>query len=67
VQAVGAQMGLATVAEYVEDEAIRDCLRAMGIHYAQGYAIARPAALEDFPLLRQVPTATRSLSRLGSP
>lgn len=48
VLAVGAQVGIPTVAEYVETDAIRDWLRAAGVHYGQGYAIARPAPLEDF-------------------
>jgi diguanylate cyclase (GGDEF)-like protein/PAS domain S-box-containing protein len=57
VQAVGTQMGITTVAEYVETGAIRDCLRAMGIHYGQGHAIAMPAPLEEFPQVAQVPAA----------
>lgn len=48
VQAVGSQMGIATIAEYVESGAIADCLRRMGIQYGQGYAIARPAPIEQF-------------------
>jgi diguanylate cyclase (GGDEF)-like protein/PAS domain S-box-containing protein len=46
VQAVGEQMGIATIAEYVENEAIRERLRGMGIHYAQGHAVALPAPLD---------------------
>ncbi len=49
VLAVGAQVGIPTVAEYVETPAIRDYLRGAGVHYAQGHAIALPAPLEDFP------------------
>ncbi|HUR39615.1 MAG TPA: EAL domain-containing protein [Verrucomicrobiae bacterium] len=60
VQSVGSQMGIATIAEYVETPAIREALRTMGLHYAQGYAIAFPADLADFPLLRQ-PRAAASL------
>jgi len=51
VQAVGSQMGIGTIAEYVENGAIRECLRAMGVHYGQGYAIGAALPLEDFPLL----------------
>jgi Amt family ammonium transporter len=47
VHAVGTQMGIATVAEYVEDAPTRDCLREIGVQYGQGYAIARPAALDS--------------------
>ena len=53
VQAVGAQMGIATVAEYVESLEVKECLRAMGIHYAQGHAIATAVALEDFTVLNR--------------
>jgi len=52
VQAVGQQMGIPTVAEYVESDAIRVYLAALGVQYAQGYAIAMPAPIEDFPLLK---------------
>jgi len=50
VQTVGAQMGIATVAEYVETAATRDYLRALGVSYGQGHAIARPAPLEQLAL-----------------
>lgn len=42
-------LGLKTVAEYVESEAIRDRLRAIGVDYAQGYYIAKPEALIKIP------------------
>jgi Amt family ammonium transporter len=48
VQAVGAQMGIQIVAEYVESEATRDWLAAAGIQFGQGYAIGRPVPLEEF-------------------
>jgi two-component system CheB/CheR fusion protein len=57
VQAIGQQMGLATIAEYVENKAILECLRSMGVNFAQGHAIARPMPLEDFPMLQAGPTA----------
>lgn len=37
--------GKATVAEFVEDEATLDILRAIGVDYAQGYLIGRPGEL----------------------
>ncbi len=49
VQAVGQQMGIPIVAEYVENEAIRAWLAALNIQFGQGYAIARPAPIEEFP------------------
>jgi EAL domain-containing protein (putative c-di-GMP-specific phosphodiesterase class I) len=42
IAAIAQQMGLATVAEGVEDLAIWEWLRSVGIEQVQGYAIARP-------------------------
>ncbi len=36
-----------TVAEFVENEAIADKVRALGVDYAQGYAFGRPEPLES--------------------
>ena len=57
VQTVSAQLGIATVAEYVETAAIKDYLRGLGVRYGQGYAIARPAPLEELALRAQAATA----------
>ena len=38
-------LGLKTVAEFVEDAATLERLRALGVDYAQGYFIAKPEAL----------------------
>ncbi len=38
-------MGIKTIAEFVENEAILDKLQVIGIDYAQGYGIARPYPL----------------------
>jgi PAS domain S-box-containing protein/diguanylate cyclase (GGDEF)-like protein len=38
-------MGIQTVAEHVEDVAVLECLKELGIDYAQGYAVARPLPL----------------------
>lgn len=38
-------MNLETIAEFVEDEAILEKLREIGVDYAQGYAIGHPALL----------------------
>ncbi|MBC8123508.1 MAG: EAL domain-containing protein [Gemmatimonadaceae bacterium] len=40
-------MNVRTIAEYVENDAILDCLRDLGLDYAQGYGIARPRPLLD--------------------
>jgi EAL domain-containing protein (putative c-di-GMP-specific phosphodiesterase class I) len=38
-------LGIKTVAEYVENDAILAAVTALGIDYAQGHAIAAPADL----------------------
>ena len=52
INEIGHIMGLATVAEYVENEEILELLRGIGVDMAQGYGIAEPRPLEDNPLLR---------------
>ncbi len=47
---IGHLMGLKTIAEFVENQAIVDQLTALGVDYAQGYFIGRPAALTDLAL-----------------
>jgi diguanylate cyclase (GGDEF)-like protein/PAS domain S-box-containing protein len=44
---VGQMMGLTTIAEFVEDEATLATVKAIGIDYAQGYAVAEPALFDD--------------------
>jgi diguanylate cyclase (GGDEF)-like protein/PAS domain S-box-containing protein len=46
MQQIAQQLGLKTVAEFVETQATLDCLRSLGIDYAQGYFIDRPQPLE---------------------
>lgn len=47
IHEIACLMGKRTVAEFVESEAILDHLRAIGVHYAQGYAVARPQPLDS--------------------
>jgi len=47
IHRVGHVMGIKTVAEFVENEAILERLAAIGVDYAQGYGVARPRPLED--------------------
>ncbi len=42
---IGHIMGLETIAEYVENPAVLEKVQALGIDYAQGYAISRPQPL----------------------
>ncbi len=60
-------MSIETVAEHVESEEIRRRLESLGVDYGQGFAIARPVALErvleGLPLL----AGATPTSRLGIP
>ncbi|WP_404788051.1 EAL domain-containing protein [Altericista sp. CCNU0014] len=42
---IGQVMGMKIVAEFVENDAILDCIKELGIDYAQGYGIAAPRPL----------------------
>jgi diguanylate cyclase (GGDEF)-like protein len=42
INRVGHAVGLKTIAEFVEDEAIRQTLLRVGVDYAQGYGLHRP-------------------------
>jgi diguanylate cyclase (GGDEF)-like protein len=44
---IGHLMGITTVAEFVENKEIFEKLRNIGVDYAQGYYIARPALLDE--------------------
>ncbi|MFC4519324.1 diguanylate cyclase [Cupriavidus pinatubonensis] len=45
---IGHRLGVKTVAEWVEDERTLNALRAIGVDYAQGYAIGRPVPLDTY-------------------
>jgi diguanylate cyclase (GGDEF)-like protein/PAS domain S-box-containing protein len=44
---IARSLGKQTVAEYVENQAILDCLIEIGVDYVQGYHLGRPAALPE--------------------
>lgn len=46
IHRIGHQMGLQTVAEYVESEEILSLLREIGVDYAQGSAVRRPEPID---------------------
>jgi diguanylate cyclase (GGDEF)-like protein/PAS domain S-box-containing protein len=46
---VGRAMGVQVVAERVENQAVCDALKQIGVGYAQGYLLGRPAPIEEFP------------------
>ncbi len=41
-------MGIQSIAEYVENQEIRDKLLEIGIDYVQGFGVAKPTSLTDF-------------------
>jgi diguanylate cyclase (GGDEF)-like protein/PAS domain S-box-containing protein len=45
IHELGSVIGIRTIAEFVENNRIIEMLSAMGVDYAQGYAIAKPAPL----------------------
>ena len=45
INRIGGALGLKTIAEFVETEAVLQQLRDIGVDYAQGYAIHRPEPL----------------------
>lgn len=47
INSIGHVMGLKTIAEFVENEAILEILKEIGVDYVQGYHIARPRPLEQ--------------------
>ena len=47
IQSVAQSMEIQTIAEYVEDEATLDCLKGMGVAYAQGFYLNRPMPLSE--------------------
>jgi diguanylate cyclase (GGDEF)-like protein/PAS domain S-box-containing protein len=46
ISRVGAALGIATVAEKVESAAVFNLLPQLGVHFAQGYFLARPAPID---------------------
>ncbi|MNT60818.1 putative diguanylate cyclase [compost metagenome] len=47
IHEIGCLMGKKTVAEFVESPAIAGLLTGLGVHYAQGYALGRPAPIDE--------------------
>lgn len=44
---IGHAMGMQTIAEFVENEEILELLGEIGVNYAQGYGVAKPAPMEE--------------------
>ena len=48
IREVGHAMGIETIAERVETKQVLDKLGSLGVEFAQGYYIARPASVQSF-------------------
>jgi EAL domain-containing protein (putative c-di-GMP-specific phosphodiesterase class I) len=46
IHRIAQEMGIKTIAEYVENDAILEKLKTIGVNYAQGYGIHKPEPLE---------------------
>jgi len=46
INKIGHSMDIETIAEFVEDEKTLEAVREVGIDYAQGYIIGKPAPFE---------------------
>ncbi|UCC55134.1 MAG: EAL domain-containing protein [Gammaproteobacteria bacterium] len=46
INQIGHTMDIMTIAEFVEDEAILEAVRKLGVDYAQGYVISKPVPME---------------------
>ena len=55
INQVGHELGIRTIAEFVENDAILDQLKTLGVDYAQGYGVGKP---EPLPLLTDAAAAT---------
>ncbi|WP_432974292.1 putative bifunctional diguanylate cyclase/phosphodiesterase [Dactylosporangium sp. CA-233914] len=48
VNRIGHEMGLRTIAEFVEDAVVLDALRSIGVDFAQGYGTGIPVPFDDW-------------------
>jgi len=48
ISEVGHAMGIETIAERVETRQVLEKLGSLGVEFAQGYYIARPASVQSF-------------------
>lgn len=55
INSIGHEMGLKTVAEFVESEAIIARLGELGVDYAQGYHVGHPRPLSELDGVRMMP------------
>ncbi len=58
IQRLANELGLTTIAEFVENEAVFETVRELGVDFAQGYHIGHPAPLEQLLRSRTRPRFT---------
>jgi len=63
IHEVGHVTGMQTIAEFVEDEAIRNKLAEIGVDFAQGYGISVPRPIEDVAASYQGSMAAKLVNR----
>ena len=47
INEIGQVMGMETIAEFVENDEIKNMLREIGVNYAQGYGIGKPMPFDE--------------------
>jgi len=62
ITSIAKAMGKETIAEFVENEEIKQILIEMDVDYIQGYHVEKPKPLEDYPL---TPEVKQKLSQQG--
>ncbi|MEK8089597.1 EAL domain-containing protein [Thermithiobacillus plumbiphilus] len=50
INRIGQVLGIQTIAEFVENDAIRGAVSAIGVDFVQGFGLHRPSALDSFAL-----------------
>ncbi len=59
-------MGITTVAEYVETEAIGTRIAELGVDYGQGFAIGKPIPLSELLIELPLPSTPAELARAAA-
>jgi len=65
INEIGQVMGMKTIAEFVENNEIKDKLMAIGVDYAQGYAIGKPQPLSALLGKQNNVTSIKSAKRVN--
>ncbi|MFT5541489.1 MAG: diguanylate cyclase (GGDEF)-like protein [Glaciecola sp.] len=66
IHEVATVMGKKTVAEFVENHDIELKLREIGVHYSQGYGIAKPCPMSELSAIMQSSASMQTRKKLNS-